>query len=288
MEGYGNAGDHTCHRSRQRAGSDGKPPDMKGGKGFLRGNGGIRHESNYNRSEVKHEPVDRKDREAYVEDVFTRIAPHYDLMNRLMTAGQDVRWRRETIRRAKLEPGSRLLDLGTGTGDLAREALRQQPGAKVTAADLTRQMMLVGKMTHGDLPFVQANVLQAPFAEGTFDAVVSGYLMRNVGDLSQAIAEQYRLLKPGGRLVILETTVPTRNVLKPFIWLHLHVGIPLLGRIISGNGDAYRYLPDSTEHFLLAEDLAARLAEGGFVRVGFRRLMGGTMAIHWAEKPVEN
>jgi demethylmenaquinone methyltransferase/2-methoxy-6-polyprenyl-1,4-benzoquinol methylase len=118
--------------------------------------------------------------------------------------------------------------------------------------------------------------------------VVSGYLMRNVGDLSQAIAEQYRLLKPGGRLVILETTVPTRNLLTPFIWLHLHIGIPLLGRIISGNGDAYHYLPDSTEHFLLAEDLAARLAEGGFVRVGFRRLMGGTMAIHWAEKPVEN
>lgn len=228
-----------------------------------------------------------KDRERYVRGVFTRIAPHYDLMNRLMTAGQDIAWRRETIRRAQLTPGSRLLDLGAGTGDLAREALRQEPGAKVTAADFTLGMMLEGRERSSDLPFVQANALQTPFADGTFDAVVSGYLMRNVGDLDQAIREQYRILKPGGRVVILDTTVPTRNLLSPFIWIHLHLVIPLLGRIISGSADAYHYLPDSTEHFLLAEALARRLSEGGFVRVGFRRLMAGTMAIHWGQKSEE-
>ena len=228
-----------------------------------------------------------KDREHYVQGIFSRIAPHYDLMNRLMTAGQDISWRRETIRRAKLMPGSRLLDLGAGTGDLAREALHQQPQSSVTAADFTLEMMIEGRARSGDLPFVQANALQTPFAENTFDAVVSGYLMRNVGDMKQAISEQYRILKPGGRVVILDTTVPTRNLLSPFIWLHLHLVIPLLGRIISGSADPYHYLPDSTEHFLLAEELARRLSEGGFVQVGFKRLMAGTMAIHWAQKSVE-
>jgi len=228
-----------------------------------------------------------KDREHYVQGIFSRIAPHYDLMNRLMTAGQDISRRRETIRRAKLMPGSRLLDLGAGTGDLAREALHQQPQSSVTAADFTLEMMIEGRARSGDLPFVQANALQTPFAENTFDAVVSGYLMRNVGDMKQAISEQYRILKPGGRMVILDTTVPTRNLLSPFIWLHLHLVIPLLGRIISGSADAYHYLPDSTEHFLLAEELARRLSEGGFVQVGFKRLMAGTMAIHWAQKSVE-
>lgn len=226
-----------------------------------------------------------KERERYVKNVFTRIAPHYDLMNRLMTAGQDVRWRKETIRRAKLTPGSRILDLGAGTGDLAREASRQQPQAQAVAADFTLGMMLAGKQRHGDLAFVQANALQTPFGEAAFDAVVSGYLMRNVGNLQQAIAEQYRILIPGGRVVILETTVPGRSLLSPFIWFHLHVVIPLLGGIVSGFREAYTYLPDSTEHFLTAEEFAERLRSGGFINVGFRRLMGGTMAIHWGEKP---
>jgi len=227
-----------------------------------------------------------KERERYVKNVFTRIAPHYDLMNRLMTAGQDVRWRKETIRRAKLTPGSRLLDLGAGTGDLARDAERQQPKAQAVAADFTLGMMLAGKQHHGNLAFVQANALQTPFGDATFDAVVSGYLMRNVGNLQQAIAEQYRILTPGGRVVILETTVPGKSILSPFIWFHLHVVIPLLGGIVSGFREAYTYLPDSTEHFLTAEELADRLRSGGFINIGFRRLMGGTMAIHWGEKPI--
>jgi len=226
-----------------------------------------------------------KDRERYVRNVFTRIAPRYDLMNRLMTAGQDVRWRREAIQRAGLGAAGTLLDLGAGTGDLAREAMRRRPDAHVFAADFTLGMMLSGRERHKDVPFVQADALRTPFGDAAFDAVVSGYLMRNVGDLDQAIAEQYRILKPGGRVVILETTVPTPNLLSPFIWLHLHVVIPTLGWLITGDREAYRYLPDSTEHFVTAEAFAGRLRAKGFAEVGFRRLMGGTIAIHWGEKP---
>src|SRR3990172_1221203 len=224
-----------------------------------------------------------KERGEYVQKMFTRIAHRYDLMNRLMTAGQDVEWRKQVISQARLRPNSRLLDLGAGTGDLSREALAQQPGTKVIAADFTLEMMRVGNR-NGSLPWSGADALNLPFGDRTFDAIVSGFLMRNVGDVQQALKEQYRTLKPGGRIVILDTTKPKRNLLSPFIWLHMHIVIPLLGRIISGFGEAYNYLPNSTEGFLTAEELTVRMAAVGFKRINFDRLMFGTIAIHWGEK----
>ncbi|MEJ5241666.1 MAG: ubiquinone/menaquinone biosynthesis methyltransferase [Anaerolineales bacterium] len=225
-----------------------------------------------------------QERARYVRQMFSQIAHRYDLMNRLMTGWQDVRWRREVITRARLSDGAHLLDLGTGTGDLAREALRRYPGLRVVAADFTVTMMRVGEARYGKLPWVAADALHLPFAEAQFDAVVSGFLMRNVIDVLQALREQHRVLKPGGRIVILDTTQPKRNLLWPFIWVHLHVIIPFLGGLISGRRDAYTYLPDSTEKFLTAESLAEGMRQVGFERVGFRRLMFGTIAIHWGEK----
>ena len=129
---------------------------------------------------------------AYVQGMFNRIAPRYDLMNRLMTAGQDVRWRREVIRRAQLKPGAQLLDLGAGTGDLAREALRQQPNCNALAADFTLGMMRVGQKHAPPAPdWSAADALALPFADQRFDAIVSGYLLRNVSDLPLALREQY-------------------------------------------------------------------------------------------------
>ena len=224
-----------------------------------------------------------KERGEYVQDMFTRIAYRYDLMNCIMTAGQDVHWREQVIRQAGLGPKARLLDLGAGTGDLAREALKQQPQARVVAADFTLEMMRVGQL-NGSLPSSAADALRLPFRNGTFDAIVSGFLMRNVGDIQQALKEQYRTLKPGGRIVILDTTKPKPNLLSPFIWLHMHLVIPLLGRLVSGTGDAYKYLPDSTEGFVTAEELTVRMAAVGFKKINFERLMFGTIAIHWGEK----
>lgn len=223
------------------------------------------------------------ERARYVQDMFTRIAPRYDLLNRLMTGGQDAQWRREVISRARLTPSARLLDVGTGTGELAREALRQQPSAQVMAADFTLAMMRRGQPMPG-LQWAAADARQLPFRSQAFDAVVSGFLMRNVGDVRPVLAEQYRLLKSGGRVVILDTTRPNRTWLSPFIWAHLHLVIPFVGGLVSGSRNAYTYLPESTEHFLRAEDLAACLAEAGFQQVGFRRLMFGTIALHWAQR----
>ena len=224
-----------------------------------------------------------QERSKYVQSMFTKIAHRYDLMNRLMTGGQDIRWRNQVIKLARLTPNASLLDLGTGTGDLAREALLQEPQAKVTAADFTVEMMRVGKKS-GNLQFSAADALNLPFKDTNFDAVVSGFLMRNVTDVQQALKEQYRTLKPGGRIVILDTTRPKKNILSPFIWLHMHFIIPTVGGLLSGERDAYNYLPDTTENFLTAEQLASRMIAAGFKKVDFKRLMFGTIGMHWGEK----
>ena len=151
--------------------------------------------------------LEGKERADYVQQMFTRIAGNYDLMNRLMTGGQDVRWRREVIRQANLNNGGRLLDLGTGTGDLARDAQTQHPEVQVTAADFTLEMMRVGKSRdlvqstpQQQLSWSAADALNLPFEAETFDAVISGFLLRNVIDVRMSLADQYRVLKPAAEL----------------------------------------------------------------------------------------
>jgi demethylmenaquinone methyltransferase/2-methoxy-6-polyprenyl-1,4-benzoquinol methylase len=235
-------------------------------------------------------------------EMFAGIAHRYDLMNRLMTAGQDIRWRREVIRRARLSPNSRLLDLGAGTGDLAREVISQFPGCSPVAADFTLEMMLVGKRRKAkrlhqptgwdraqreddsNVDWCGADALRLPFPGETFDAVVSGFLLRNVLDVRKALQEQFRVLKPGGRVVALDTTRPVKTPFSPLVNFHLHVVIPNLGRLIAGSREAYTYLPESTEGFLEAGRLAEYLKGAGFHNVGFTRQMFGTIAIHWGEK----
>ena len=129
-----------------------------------------------------------------------------------------------------------------------------------------------------------ADAQRLPFPPGTFDATVSGFLMRNVPDVDVALGEQRRVLKAGGRVVSLDTTPPRRNLLLPFLEFHLHYVVPLLGRIVAGDPEAYTYLPDSTEQFLTAEKLAERMTAAGFRAVGFVRRMFGTVAIHWGRK----
>lgn len=160
------------------------------------------------------------------------------------------------------------------------------------AADFTLEMMRVGQehsqrqpSPAGRLVWSATDATRLPFPEQTFEAVVSGFLLRNVIDVRGCLAEQYRVLKPGGRLVALDTTPPPRTPLAPLIRFHLHTVIPALGRLIAGQAEAYHYLPNSTESFLEPEQLASRLQETGFVDVRFQRRMLGTIAIHWARKP---
>lgn len=220
-----------------------------------------------------------------VRRLFTRIAPHYDQMNRLMTGGLDRRWRIEVIERTRLPPEGRLLDLGAGTGDLACEALRQHPDCRPLAADFTLAMMRLGKKRpRSPQDWCAADALQLPFPGNSYDAVVSGFLLRNVADLSRALAEQYRVLKPGGRWVALDTTRPQRSLVSPLIHFYMHRLIPFLGQLLAGQLEAYTYLPDTSEKFLPAEELQSLLIGAGFCEVGFHRLNFGTIAIHWGQK----
>ena len=221
-----------------------------------------------------------------MQDMFGRIAARYDLMNRLMTFGQDQRWRRFVVQQARLKPGGWLLDIATGTGDIAFEARHQVPSVRVVAADLTLPMMRVGQRRNGagGLAWQAADTLHLPYTEAVFDAVTSGYLFRNVPDIPGALAEQVRVLKPGGWLVTLDTTPPPHNLLRPFIGLHLRYVIPLLGRIVTGQRDAYRYLPESTLGFKTADELAALMRAAGLEQVQYKRFMFGTMAVHWGQK----
>lgn len=232
------------------------------------------------------------DRSRYVQAMFSRIARRYDLMNRIMTGGQDRNWRKQVIHPAALPSGGRILDLGAGTGDLALEALNQYPNGKAIAADFTLPMMWVGKerlnrnsMVIDRLSWTGADANSLPFQKEVFDAVVSGFLLRNVADLRGCLEEQWRVLKPGGRLIALDTTPPQRNLLYPLVQFHLHTLIPFLGRMITGQAEAYAYLPASTESFVGAERLAEELIRTGFAQVGFQRLMFGSIAIHWGVKP---
>ena len=231
------------------------------------------------------------ERANYVREMFSEIAPRYDLMNRLMTFGQDVRWRSLVIRRAEIPHGGRLLDLGSGTGDLALEALNQYPECAPLAADFTLEMMQAGRSRRSgqragsQFPeWCAADAARLPFMDESFDAVVSGFLMRNLPEVLVSLSEQHRVLVPGGRIVILDTTPPPRQIFAPLVRFHMFRVIPTLGEIITGSSAAYTYLPESTDRFLEPECLAQRIFEAGFWEVAFQRLMFGTVAIHWGVK----
>jgi len=210
-----------------------------------------------------------------VRTMFDRIAPVYDAMNRVMTGGLDVRWRRLAAA-AVVRPGDRVLDAACGTGDLAI-ADKRAGAASVVGLDFSERMLARARRK-APLEWVHGDLLALPFDDASFDAATIGFGVRNVADLDRALAELRRVLRPGGRLAILEITRP-RGVLTPFFSLWFDRVVPLLGRILPG-GSAYAYLPASVKRFPDAESLAAKLRERGFDDVRFRLLGGSIVALH--------
>ena len=210
-----------------------------------------------------------------VRRMFDRIAPVYDAMNRVMTAGLDQRWRGATVH-AAVRAGDEVLDACCGTGDLAIAARRA--GARVTGIDFSEAMLERARRKEPAIDWVRGDVLALPFADESFDAVTIGFGVRNVDDLEAGLRELRRVLRPGGRLAILEITQP-RGVLAPFyrVWFD-HV-VPMLGRVLPG-GDAYTYLPASVRRFPGVDELADLLAANGFDAVRYRLFAGGIVALH--------
>ena len=220
---------------------------------------------------------------AYVRAMFGRIAHRYVLANSLMTLGLDRLWRRYAVRQANLQPGSRLLDAGAGTGDMALEAISSNGGLTVVGADFTQPMMQVGRRRPGgeQVLWCAADALILPFPDSVFDAVISGFLMRNVTDVEAAFREQLRVVRPGGRIVCLDTSPPPRTLLRPLILLYMRV----LGTLVSGGDSAYTYLSETTQRFKTPDELTEIMTRVGLQDIHYQRFMFGSVAVHVCIRP---
>ena len=210
-----------------------------------------------------------------VRTMFDRIAPVYDAMNRAMTAGLDRRWRRETAR-AAVSPGDRVLDTCCGTGDLAIACLAE--GGEVTGLDFSERMLERARAKSNQVEWMQGDALALPFEDGSFDAATVGFGVRNLEDLDRGLAELRRVLRPGGRLAILEITQP-RGLLRPFYKLWFDGLVPLAGKLLPG-GSAYTYLPASVRRFPAAREFAQMIEASDFEQVRYRLFAGGIVALH--------
>jgi demethylmenaquinone methyltransferase / 2-methoxy-6-polyprenyl-1,4-benzoquinol methylase len=210
-----------------------------------------------------------------VRSMFDRISPVYDAMNRTMTVGLDRRWRQATVA-AVVQPGDRVLDACCGTGDLAVAAA--EAGGTVTGVDFSERMLERARRKSKGIEWVQGDALALPFSDGSFDAATVGFGVRNLDDLERGLAELRRVLRPGGRLAILEITRPS-GLLAPFYRLWFDGFVPLLGKLLPG-GSAYTYLPASVRRFPGPDQLAALLHGAGFEDVRWRTFAGGIVALH--------
>jgi demethylmenaquinone methyltransferase/2-methoxy-6-polyprenyl-1,4-benzoquinol methylase len=226
------------------------------------------------------------ERAQYVREMFGDIAARYDLMNTLMTGGRHHAWRAMAAR-ALVEQGDRVLDVGCGTGDLALACLRAG-AASVLGVDFARPMLTRARAKAAargaHATFALGDATQLPLADASVDVWCSAFMVRNVPDLDAALTEAHRVLRPGGRLGVLEIPRMERGALRPFARVHFQRLVPLLGRAVSGHTSAYRYLPVSVDHFLMPDEFSVRLRAAGFVVRSVRMLMLGTVALHVAER----
>ena len=230
------------------------------------------------------------EKQRYVASLFSRIAGRYDLMNDLMTLGMHRRWKRQTAALAVSGLNGPAIDVCSGTGDLALELALRPEVDHAVGLDLLRSMVtragakVLDRGLSGSVTLMTGDALSLPFADGSFVCATAGFSLRNVTDVEMAVSEMVRVVRPGGRVAILELT-PMTNGLKSALFRPLFHGlVPLIGKVIAGDRSAYSYLPRSVDHFLEADRLAAMLRDLGLAQVNYRRLGFGTVAVHWGTR----
>jgi demethylmenaquinone methyltransferase/2-methoxy-6-polyprenyl-1,4-benzoquinol methylase len=233
-------------------------------------------------------PIFSGERSRFVVQMFGAIADHYDLMNRVMTLGQDGRWRRQAAEVANLQRGDTVVDVATGTGDMAFEVAEHvTPGGHVVGVDVTEPMLAIArrKAAGKKLPvaFEVGDALHLEYPDGRFDAATCGFGIRNVDDRQGALDEMTRVVRPGGRVVILELTPPSN----PLARRYMDEVVPRLGGVIARAREAYTYLPESVQDFPNAETLGRMMQVAGLRKVTYRLLNFGTVALHWGTKADE-
>lgn len=216
-----------------------------------------------------------------VREMFAKISPRYDLLNHLLSANVDVRWRRRVVRKIApgLAPDAQVLDVGCGTGDLSIEIF-ERTAARVVGLDFCRPMLDLAKQKSSRLPFIEGDGLRLPFADATFDALTAGFVVRNLADVEDGLREFRRVLKPRGVVAILEFSQPTVPGVRQFVRFYYSRLLPSIGGWFSGSRSAYEYLPNSIGKFPNQETLAGMMRATGFEEVEFENLSGGIAALH--------
>lgn len=216
-----------------------------------------------------------------VREMFAKISPRYDLLNHLLSANVDIRWRRRVVSKIaqRLALDAQVLDVGCGTGDLSI-AIFEKTAARVVGLDFCRPMLDLAKQKSSQLPFIEGDGLRLPFADGTFDAVTAGFVVRNLANVEDGLREFRRVLKPGGVVAILEFSQPTVPGVRQFVRFYYSRLLPFIGGWFSGSRSAYEYLPNSIGKFPNQQKLAGMMRAAGFDEVEFENLSGGIAALH--------
>ncbi len=227
---------------------------------------------------------------AFVRDMFARIAPRYDVANRVLTAGMDEGWRKRAIALLAPPHGGRILDLCCGTGDVVFHLLRTDPTLNVTGLDFCVPMLdgaraRAPKEARGTTTFLEGDAMALPFEDATFDGITMGFSLRNVVEIDRVLGEALRVLKPGARFVNLDVSKAPNRVWKSLFDLYFYKMVPLVGGLVGGSRQAYTYLPNSLTNHPDADALRNAFTTAGFLDAHYVRLMGGAIAIHVGTKP---